>query len=809
MQLCCKLKKYLLLLLILCFSIIASGQQDNCNLSLHGRVLDESGKSLPGATLFIRELKLGVVTDLDGNFAFSGLCSKSYVIEIQFLGFASLEKKIRLTKSEAMNFQLTPENKLLQEVVVSDHHQIVNKSNNFSTLTSGELEEAKGKSLGQTLQGITGVNSIQTGPAIFKPVIHGVHSQRILILNNGIRQEGQQWGAEHAPEIDPFIANNIVVIKDAGAIKYGTDALGGVIIVTPADLPTDQKTGGEFHLIGNTNGRAGTVSGLLEGGLKNLKGWGWRVQGTGKISGDSHAADYNLSNTGFRELNYSASAGYHEETKGIEVFYSHFNTTIGILRGSAINSTEDLANAMKNEPPLYTENFTYSINEPRQEVRHDLLKLNAHTRKGNNLFNIQYGLQINKRQEFDLRRGSLREIPALGYLLYTQTLDVDWEITKNENHSRCIGINGMWQDNNKIDGTQTLPFIPNFTNYSAGLYWVEKFSTKKWDLDLGLRYDFRYARVVGFDFRNELYRSQFSFNNVSGTLGGTYKMNQNSSFTTNLGSTWRPPNVAELYSLGTHQSAAAIEYGLLLDESTNEVLDIEDVNFKTEQALKWVNTYRIQKGKWNMDLSGYINYIFNYIYLNPRGITQNTRGVFPYFRYTQTNASFVGSDLSVQYSLSNSLAIGSKVSLLRAADQTRNDYLIFIPSNRYEVSLRYEKDKMGSWGNFYTEVRAKYVATQNRAPRVIPIQDIIDAYEQGIDLIGEDSQNFDFIPPPPGYMLLAFSAGISRTLNDSKIDLRLSVDNLTNTSYREYTNRMRYFADDLGRNVSIALKYSF
>jgi iron complex outermembrane recepter protein len=92
----------------------------------------------------------------------------------------------------------------------------------------------------------------------------------------------------------------------------------------------------------------------------------------------------------------------------MEVFYSHFNTTIGILRGSAINSTEDLANAMKNEPPQYTENFTYSINQPRQEVQHNLLKLNAHTRKGNNLFNIQYGLQINKREEFDLTKRNVK-----------------------------------------------------------------------------------------------------------------------------------------------------------------------------------------------------------------------------------------------------------------------------------------------------------------------------------------------------------------------------------------------------------------
>ncbi len=808
MQLCCTLKN-LFLYSLFYFSVSTSLSQEKCNLVLSGQVLDETGKALPGATILIKELKTGFVSDVTGSFSFAQLCSSNYLIEIQFLGFELLEKRLRLTRSTQINFQLTPEKKLLQEVVVSDHQESANTTNNFSTLTSRELEEVKGKSLGETLQGIPGVNSIQSGPAIFKPVIHGVHSQRILILNNGIRQEGQQWGAEHAPEIDPFIATNIVVIKDAGAIKYGTDALGGVIVVTPAELPTDQKLGGEFHLIGNTNGRAGTVSGLLEGGLKNQKGWGWRVQGTGKKSGDSHAADYNLSNTGFRELNYSASAGYHNETKGVELFYSHFNTTLGVLRGAAINSTEDLANAMEREPPQYTEDFTYEIQQPRQEVKHDLLKITGHIRKGENLFNIQYGLQINKRQEYDLRRGSLQEIPALGYLLYTQTLDTEWEASINENHSRCVGLNGMWQDNNKIDGTQTIPFIPNFTNYSTGLYWIEKFSKEKWDWDLGARYDFRYSDVVGFDFRNELYRSQFSFNNVSGTVGGTYKINSNASLTTNLGSTWRPPNVAELYSLGTHQSAAAIEYGLLLNESTNEVLDIDDVNFKTEQALKWVSTFRFQKGKLTVDLSGYLNYIFNYIYLKPRGVTQNTRGVFPYFRYTQTDASFLGSDLSLNYALSNSLSIGSKVSLLRATDQTQNDYLIFIPSNRYEASLRYEKDKAGSWTTLYAEVKAKYVATQGRAPRVVPIESILDAYEQGIDLIGSDSENFDFAPAPDGYMLLSFHAGISKPIKNSKIDFRISAENLLNTSYREYTNRMRYYADDLGRNISLALKFSF
>ena len=200
--------------------------------------------------------------------------------------------------------------------------------------------------LRESLKELPRVSSIQSEPSIFKPVIHGVHSQRILILNNGIRQERQQWGAEHAPEIDPFIASNIVEIKDAGAIKYGTDALGGVIKINPPDLPTTNTFGGELNMIGQSNGRSGTISGMVEGGLKKFKGFGLRVQGIGKNSGDFHERDYNLSNTGYNELNYSLATGYHKENVGIEIYYSHFKTEIGILRGSSVESASNLENAL-------------------------------------------------------------------------------------------------------------------------------------------------------------------------------------------------------------------------------------------------------------------------------------------------------------------------------------------------------------------------------------------------------------------------------------------------------------------------------
>jgi iron complex outermembrane receptor protein len=267
--------------------------------------------------------------------------------------------------------------------------------------------------------------------------------------------------------------------------------------------------------------------------------------------------------------------------------------------------------------------------------------------------------------------------------------------------------------------------------------------------------------------------------------------------------------VAELYSLGTHQSTASIEYGLLLDEITNQVRDLEEVNFNTEHALKWVNTYRFRKERFNAELAGYLNYIFNYIYLKPRGVTQNSRGIFPYFRYTQTDASFLGADISLSYQILKSLSMSGHASLLRASDVTNDDYLIFIPSNRYDVSIRHQQAEAGTWTNFFVEAKVKYVDKQNRAPRVVPISEIIEAKEQGIDLFENDNRNFDFVDSPEAYFLVSFSSGITRPIGKTAMEIRITADNLTNSSYREYANRMRYYADDLGRNISIALKFSF
>lgn len=783
--------------------------QSQCNGRFSGQILDEKGDPLIGAAIVLDPSGKGMVTTGTGNFEFTGLCPGLYHVTVQFLGYREQVFEITINGRAEKVITLQPDVETLREVVVEEKLEHIEASQNYVVLSGEKLAETAGKTLGESLKEISGVNTIQAGPGIFKPVIHGVHSQRVLILNHGIRQEGQQWGAEHAPEIDPFIASNIIVVKDASSIKYGTDALGGVVIVNPADLPQVNELGGSLNFVGQSNGRSGALSGMLEGGIKNHDGWGWRLQGTGKRAGDFHAPDYSLTNTGLKELNFSAATGYHEERKGFEVFFSHFRTELGILKGTAISTVDDLLTALEREPPQSTTDFEYRIDEPRQQVSHNLLKVSGHIERERGDWRLQYGFQNNNRKEFDIRKGNLAGTPSIDLQLNTQTLEAEWESPHDRANSLCIGFNGMYQNNINNPGTKRIAFIPNYKSLSGGLFAVAKFIRGSWVYDVGTRYDHRFYNARGFDFKNTLYDETLNFGNASVTAGATTQINSKQSLAFNVSSSWRPPHVAELYSLGTHQSAAAIEYGLLLDDVTNEVMNINDVSFNIERALKGVSTYKFGTDKFQLDISGFANYIFNYIYLKPGGITQNLRGTYPYFRYTQTDALFLGVDFSSEWKVTKQLKVSPQFSLIRASDVRNHDYLVFIPSNKYEVAFRFEEPNKLPLKRFFVESKIKYVTRQNRAPRVITPREISEASAQGIDLFATNDKIFDFMEAPSAYGLLNASAGFSVNGSHTRYDFRLSVENVLNTSYREYTNRFRYYADDLGRNFLVSIKCIF
>lgn len=787
-------------ILVILLSTGFTQAQTHCIFDIKGRVISaETNQPISFATIEVTSgnKKEALVSKADGLFELSSLCESEVTILVKFIGFQTQERKYVLSSGQNnIEVKLIVDVKNLAEVTVEEEKVADVVTIQRSEVNAEALNRSAGVSLGEALTEITGVNMLQTGPTIAKPVIHGLHSNRILILNNGIRQEGQNWGQEHAPEIDPFVANNLKLIKGAAAVKYGSDAIGGVILVNPAELPNTSSFSGKVNLLGASNSRLYASSALFEGGIKGLEGFGWRVQGTVKKGGDAQAADYRLTNTGTEEQNFSMGLGYHKDNAGVEIFYSSFNAELAVLRSAHIGNLTDLAIAIDSDRPLFIDDFSYDINNPYQDVGHQLLKANGHIElKDIGDFSLQYGLQNNQRKEFDVRRAGRSEIPALSLDLVTHTLDVDLDMSVKGNWKWDVGASFLYQTNVNNPETGIRPLIPNFENWTAGAHLIGRFIKPKYELEFGGRYDFRHYLIKRFDENNNLQKPEFDFNNLTGSVGAVFFLSDDLTLRTNVGTAWRAPHVNELYSEGLHHGAAALEEG-------NDQL-------VAEKSVKWINSIEKYTNRFSLNVSAYYNLITDYIYLRPESVELTIRGAFPVFRYQQTDALLYGIDTDLEYRFSEQLEVKTKLSLIRAKDRKLDSPLINIPTSQLEGSIVYNFNE-GRLQKPFISAGFRAVSRQRNAPRVVSIVDVLDANNNDEDLFASDPAIFDFIAPPKGYVNFNLSGGFDWAFeNENNLNVFISIDNLFNNSYRDYLNRFRYYADDLGRNVSLKLSYIF
>ncbi len=746
-------------------------QSSDCDCFVKGVVKDrESNQPVAGALISIKNTSKTAITDSEGLYRIEKLCQGNYVLECRIVGYKTTQITLLLQHSAEENLNLSEEEVHLQDVEIVAR-RVASLTQSSTSLQNQALEQTRGQTLAEALQKIAGVTMLQTGASIAKPVIHGLHSNRILVINNGIRQEGQQWGSEHAPEIDPFIAKRLTVVKGAMGVRYGSDAIGGVILVEPEALThTISKIQGEVNTVGFSNGRTGVFSGTLQGGLRQWKGFGWRLQGTLKNSGSIRTPGYFLANTGVREQNFSAAAGYHSVKFGAEIFYSQFHTNLGIFSGSHIGSTSDLLNVIKNGEPFIKADFTRTIERPNQVVNHDLLKVKAYHSFSGNQLSLTFGRQFNRRAEYDLHGQQAATKPALLFRITTLTGDLILEhqpIAKKI--TGRIGINGLHQYN----FTDGRPLIPDFEQSNIGAFLIERWVRQKWEWEVGLRYDLRWLQVYRF-VGQTLDQRDHQFNSWSGSIGGVFNADDHLSIRANLGTGWRPPSVNELYSKGVHHGAAAYEEGddkLLPETAYSGTMNIE---YTTEH-------FRAEVGLYHNDIQ-------NFIYLKPQSEPILTvRGAFPYFKYIQTRATFSGIDVTTEWDIAERWQHTGKISYLRAYDRKADDYVVGIPANRLENGLRFKAGKVLRSNDSFIAVGHLWVDEQKRVP-----------------------PNSDFMPPPSAYHLWNVQLGGDIILTEKqKLSWGITVQNLFDTSYRDYLNRFRYYSLEQGRNASLRLKWNF
>lgn len=780
---------------------------DSCQFTIQGAVYDQTTKQpLAFATIQLEGLAEGAFTAEDGSFSLTGLCKKEYDLKVSYIGYKTVVHHHDF-HHPFLEILLVPKETLLESVVVeAERNGSSLQTTTAATLSGQELEAVKTESFGDAVSQITGVNTISTGQNVAKPMIHGLHSNRILVINNGLRHEFQNWGIDHAPELDPAAVDRIEVIKGAATVRFGPDALGGVILTTPSHLELNTPLQGNIGLTGKSNGQSGEASAEVRKGFKwlSLLGGGSYVK-----QGDLRAPNYLLSNTGKEEQSYYGGFRLHPLPElDIEGFYSHFDQNLGILQGSTFGNLDDLTRAITADTPFYTSPFTYDIDQPRQEIAHDLAKAKAKYTGKNQSFDVQYGYQINRRKEFGVRRG---EAPNINLELVTHSVDANWIHPSIGPISGRLGVQWQEQANDNLPGTNTVPFIPNFDSERYGIFLIESLEQGENIYELGIRYDDMRADITGREPNNTIYRNTIEYKNFTASIGYKRKFNDDITFRSNFGTAWRPPNVAELYRFGQH--SFFIEYGLwryTIDDrfdvvsTSGGIQTEEDRAVPSEVGYKWINTFEINRKDFQLEATAYVNYIENFIFSKPAGLTRTARGFFVYYIYDQTDALFWGLDISSRITHNRFFTSNIKGSYLWSKQLNPDDFFVGQPPANLSYELSYAPSWKGINDTRFT-LGLNYTFEQFQHPRIISVEDFLNAYQTDVDLFVDRAADFDILDPPPGFLLV----NASWESNWKQLGWRFQVRNALNTSYRNYTDRLRYFADDLGRNFILSLSYTF
>jgi iron complex outermembrane receptor protein len=671
-----------------------------------------------------------------------------------------------------------------------------------ATIGLVELERAGGDDLSETIGGVPGV-VVQGGNSdSSKPIIRGQVERRLLVLFDGVRHESQKWGLDHATEIDPFAAGEIHIIKGAAGVRYGPDAIGGVVLVEPPPLRSVDGIGGKVQLVGASNGQRGVAALRVDGASSALPGLAWRVEGNYARGAAIHTPTYVLGNTGSEEWNAGATVAHSSDSAEFFASFHHFDFTSGVCYCVQSGTPDEFLAQIDADAPVGAEAWitTYEIDRPYQAVTHDIAMARAElSLPGGADLVSTYAFQANLRQEFDQAREAVTG-PQYDFTLRTHSLDTlltlgglrtqaGWE------HSGGLGLSGTFQEN----VYRGLPLIPNFRAFQGGVFAFERAELAALLLEAGARYDHlsrtaflttsAYERNLARDMLNEgdcevgedAATCAASYNAASASLGALWHaLPDRLDARLDLSSATRFPSADELYMNGS--------------APTFPVYAVGDSNMGTETTWGASPTLGLRLPWAEAEVSSYANYIDDFVYFAPElgpgaspVVDVTVQGAFPRFSYRPIHALFYGTDGGLTLGPDAILGLRIQGAFVRAVDTDTGGALVMIPADRASATARLAAPDLGPLHEGFLEVTALLVARQTHV-----------------------DQDADLAPPPEGYTLLSAALG-GEVLAAGGRGLRLGVEghNLLNLRYRDYSSLLRYYADAPGRDVRLRLGFDF
>ena len=706
-------------------------------------------------------------------------------LDITYVGYKRLKRSVAMPTSRTLTLSMQEDVKEFEKVTVSGQRHHTNKLQQASKIGVEVLEKGGATSLAKMLESIPGVSSISSGSTVAKPVIQGMHSSRILLMNNGVRLESQSWGADHAPELDYTGSSMVEVVKGAECVRYGFGAMGGVVLMNDAPLPYGADKvhfRGKANVGYDTNARGISGSSTLEAGYKQ---WGLRVHGMYTRGGDYRTAEYILNNTGYNTISFSGQAGYRGRKVTATLFSSLYYQRSGIYYASKVSDIDQLTKRFEygRPDPATFYPFSYTIKPPFQQSQHFTIKGEVKWQiNPDHRLELMGSFQENLRQEFENRKKTQWSwIPMQDLILKTFKLDLGWHARWHKwGMTTDLGASNTYQTNYNYPGTKQPAFVPNFAALSMGGYFLHKAELGRLQLALGARYDFRVMSVNGYtSLSNYTYYDDFKlYSNFTSSLAGHYTINQNWDVRANIGWSWRPPDINELYAIGLQDGSYWV---------------VGNKNLESERGYKSVLGGRYRNEWLSIEPSLFYqrinSYIYDHIGEGKDRFHNHPSGKYPKFIYDQDDVKLYGGDIEATVRPVEGLTFVGKGEWMFARNITRGDWLPFMPSDRYGLSGTYDYS-FGENKKYHASVSLSgiYVTKQTR-------------FDPDKDLVSDS---------PSAYFLLNSTAELGIRLPQRR-EVRFMIvgDNILNNLYKEYTDRFRYYAHERGANFSLRTLIKF
>jgi len=752
--------RFNIILIICLFAILSHGQS---TYVLSGTISDDQSITLPGANVYIPELGIGTACDKDGFYNLKKLIKGRFKIQFSFIGYETLIKDIVITDNDlVLDVSLHPHAFQSQEVVISGGRPSSQHDNaiKIETIQAESIETSGTPSLMKSIAEIPGVDVISKGNGVTTPVIRGLSTSNILVLNNGIRLENYQFSTNHPYLVDEFGVDKVEVIKGPASLLYGSDAIGGVMnFIKEKPANTGIIVGdANIQYFSNSQGLTGNI-GVKGSGKK----FNWGLRGGVKSNMDYlEGSGSFVPNTRFNQAGLKSFGGLLTGLGNFRIYYDYTKMKAGMCVLPVI--------------PVITERSR------KNEIWYQDLDMHLVSTK-NTFYLNDFKLQANLSYQYNHRklRGDEPEphFTLVDAKLNTLNYEVKSNYTSSERSNFILAIQGMYQQNHNQEAPEHV--LPDYSLNDISLSGlVQHDFNSVIHLQVGMRFDNRFIYVPeqelhGHDHGEEeeeeeeeekiLEELDRYYANFSGSVGITYDISDHFLLRANIASAYRTPNVAELTQDGMH--------GVRYEQGNRDL--ISQRNYEGDLSMHF------HSEKLMFDLGGFYNYIHNYIFLAPTADTTDEGQTI--YLYKQNNATIYGLEVLVEVMATKELSLKGNYSYLRGK-QSNGENIPFIPQNKLKFEIKWLKNGLWKFDSFYIKAGTGIAFAQN------------------------DPAPFE--TQSDGYVLYDAGIGFSIPTGAGPVHIDLVGTNLSNKEYIDHLSTLKELNySDPGINVMLNIKIPF